>query len=72
MRSMWEEIENEIPELITEYFDADMDAEKTAEHGVEKIPTFVFLDKSGKEILRLNGVQNKDDLIQKVKENLDK
>ncbi len=72
MRPMWEEIEQEIPDLQTQYFDADDDEQKLTEFGVKDIPTFIFFDKTGKEFLRLKGVQNKEDLIQIIKENIDK
>ena len=70
MRPIWEEIEKEIPELKTEYFDADEAPEKLKEYGIKDIPVFIFLDKSNKEILRLTGMQNKDKLIETVKEKI--
>jgi len=72
MRPMWQEIEKDIPELKTEYFDADNNSEKLKEYGVTDIPVFIFLDKEGKEFLRLKGIQNKTDLIKIVKDNIDK
>lgn len=72
MKPMWEEIEAEIPGLATEYYDADMDSEKLKEYEVKNVPAFVFVDKDGKEILRLKGVQNKEDLVKIINENIDK
>ena len=72
MKPIWGEIEEEISELKTEYFDADMDSEVLKKYGIKDIPVFIFLDKEEKEIMRLEGVQNKGDLINIVKENLDK
>jgi len=72
MKPMWSDIEEEISDLKTEYFDADENPEKLKEYGVDDIPVFIFLDKDGKEFLRLRGVQNKEDLIKTVKENLNK
>jgi thiol-disulfide isomerase/thioredoxin len=72
MKPMWAEIENNIPELATEYFDADENPEKLKEYGIEKIPVFIFLDKNDQEILRLQGIQNKEDLEKIVMENLGK
>jgi len=72
MKPMWQEIENNNSLLNTEYFDADMDSEKLEEYNVETVPTFIFLDKSEKEFLRLKGVQNKEDLVKLVEENIDK
>ncbi len=70
MRPMWQEIEEEISGFESEYFDADEDPEKLKEYGVTDIPVFIFLDKSGKEFLRLEGVQNKEELIKIVKKNI--
>jgi len=72
MKSIWNDIESELVGLETEYYDADMDPEKIKQYGVEKIPVYIFLDKNNHEIFRLNGVQNKQDLLDKIKENLDK
>ena len=72
MRPMWEEIEETLPELKTEYFDADLNADKLKEYNVTDIPVFIFLDKDGNEFKRLKGVQNKKDLLKISQENLDK
>ena len=72
MKPMWTEIEQDIPELKTEYFEADDVPEVLKEHEVKDIPTFIFLNKDNKEILRLEGMQNKEELIKLIKENLDK
>lgn len=72
MKPMWAEIEAEIPELETQYFDADENIEELEKYKIENLPVFVFLDKSGQEFLRLQGLQNKEDLARTVKENLDK
>lgn len=72
MKPMWTEIEAEIPELKTEYFDADEHPEVLKKYNVKDIPVFVFLDKDDNEILRLQGAQNKEELVEIVKENLDK
>ncbi len=72
MKPMWAEIELEIPELKAEYFDADENPEVLKKYNVKDIPVFVFLDKDEQEILRLEGVQNKEELVDIVKENLSK
>jgi len=72
MKPMWAEIEEEIPELVTEYYEADDNPDILKEYKAENVPVFIFLDKEGKELLRLQGVQNKEELIKTVKENLDK
>ena len=72
MKPIFSEIETEIPELKTEYYEADENPEILKEHEVKNIPEFIFLDKNDKEFLRLQGIQNKDELIKIIKENLDK
>jgi thiol-disulfide isomerase/thioredoxin len=72
MRPMWEEIEKEIPELKTEYNDADAHPEMLKKYNIEDIPAFVFIGEDGKEFKRLEGVQNKEELKELVRNNLDK
>ena len=72
MRPMWEEIEQEIPELKTEYYDADDHQELLDRYEIKKIPTFIFFDDNDEEILRLQGLQNKNELIEIIQEHLDK
>ena len=72
MKPMWAEIEKEIPELTTEYFDADENEELLSKYGVEDIPSFIFLDKNNQEFLRLKGMQDKEKLINLIKENFNK
>jgi thioredoxin-related protein len=69
MRPIWEEIEAEIDDLKTEYFDIDEKPEIKEKYGLKDIPIFIFLDKNGNEILRLEGLQNKEYLIKIIKEN---
>ena len=72
MKPMWEEIEKEIPELQSEYFESDEHPDLLKKYEVKEIPTFIFLDKDEKEILQLEGLQNKEELVKVVKENLTK
>ena len=72
MKPMFSEIETEIPELKTEYYEADENPEILEKYEIKNIPEFIFLDKDDKEFLRLQGMQNKDELIKIIKENLDK
>lgn len=67
MRPMWEEIEAITPALVTEYFDADNNQDIFEKYGVKDIPTFIFLAENGDEIERLEGVQNKEELVEKIK-----
>ena len=72
MKPMWGEIEADMPELKTQYFEADECPEELEKYGVKDIPTFIFLDNENNELLRLQGMQSKEELIEKIKENLDK
>ena len=72
MRPMWEEIEAEMLELKTEYFDIDESPEIKEKYGIEDVPVFIFLDENGNEILRLEGLQNKEELVKIIKDYLKK
>ena len=70
MRPMWNDIEEEIPELVTENIDADENPEILKKYDVSDVPVFIFLDKDNKEIIRLKGAQKKENLVNLVKENI--
>ena len=73
MRPRWQEIEKEIPELKTEYYDFDKDKEIVNKYKIdEKLPAFIFLDTQNNEFLRLTGEVDKEKLVQIVKDNMDK
>lgn len=73
MKPRWQEIEQENPWLETQYFDFDTDKEAIEKHEINDIlPVFVFLNKEGKEILRLQGEVDKSKLIEVINENKDK
>ena len=72
MKPMWEKIEGEMPELETEFFDADQNKEIVEKYKVKDLPSFIFLDKNGEEILRLQGMLSEDKVREAIKENLDK
>lgn len=73
MRPRWQEIEKELPWLKTEYYDFDKDTEAVEKYKIDKnLPTFVFLDKDGKELLRLSGEPSKEELLKTIEENKDK
>ena len=73
MKPRWAEIETEMPDLETEYYDFDNDKEMIEKYHIDHtLPVFVFLDKDGNEILRLTGEVDKVKLIDVIKENLDK
>ena len=72
MKPFWEEIEKESPDLETEYFDADENPELLKKYSIEDIPVFIFLDKEGNEILRLEGAVPKSRIIETINENMNK
>ncbi|MCD6283846.1 thioredoxin family protein [bacterium] len=74
MRPRWQKIEKELPWLETEYYDYDKDKEMVKKYKVDKgtLPAFIFLDKNGNEILRLNGEPSKEELLKVIEENKDK
>jgi thiol-disulfide isomerase/thioredoxin len=73
MKTRWKEIETENPWLKTEYYDFDQDKEMVDKYVITNtLPTFVFLDKNGKEFLRLSGEIVKSDLIDFINKNKDR
>ena len=70
MKPRWKEIEEENPWLKTEYHDFDQDKDFVQKYNInETLPTFVFLDKDEKEILRLSGEVDKAELLRIIEEN---
>ena len=46
MKPRLQEIEKEIPELVTEFYDFDKDIEVMKKYSIDhKLPVFIFLDK---------------------------
>ncbi len=73
MKPRWAEIEKENPWLETEYHDFDDDKEAVEKYQInQSLPTFVFLDKAGNELLRLHGEIDKSKLIEIININKDK
>ena len=53
---LWKNIEKEHLWLKTEYYDFEKNQKEFKKYKVEKsLPTFIFLNKKGKEFLRLHG-----------------
>jgi len=72
MKPMWVRIEAKLPELKTEFYDADEHPEVLEKYNVKDIPAFIFLDKDEQEFARKKGIQNENELLEFVKNNLDK
>lgn len=70
MKPRWQEIEKENPWLKTEYYDFDKDKDAVAQWNIDQnLPTFIFLDKNGKEFLRLHGEIDKKTLLDIINKN---
>lgn len=64
MKPRWKEIEAEYPWLETKYFEFDEAADMVQKYGItDTLPTFVFLDKGEKEIMRLQGEVSKAEIV---------
>lgn len=74
MRPRWGEIEKENPWLMTEYYDFDIDQKMVAKYDVDSgvLPTFIFLDKTEKELKRMSGEVEKSELLKAIAELKDK
>ena len=66
MRPRWEEIEKEMPDLKTEYYEIETHPEIIKKYRVLEIPTFLFLDEAGNELSRLKNIQTKERLIEEI------
>ena len=67
----WEEIEKEHPWLETEMIKLDDEPDASEKYKMTSIPTFIFFDKEGKEILRMSKLVEKDVLVKAILENKD-
>lgn len=74
MKPRWAEIEKENDWLVTKYHDYDTEKEVITKYGIESgvLPVFIFLDKNDKEILRLSGEVEKNELLKAIEEHKDK
>ena len=72
MKIRWQEVERQFPDLKTEFIDIDKNSTIKKERNVEDIPTFIFLDDTGQEFLRLQKLVEKENLLKIIKENNDK
>ena len=72
MTPRWEEIEKEYPWLETEMIKLDDDPEVSNKYKMTSIPTFIFFDREGQEILRMSKLVEKDVLVKAILENKDK
>jgi thioredoxin-related protein len=66
MKPCWQEIESENPWLKTEFYLAEDSPEIMQKYNVIAVPTFIFLDKKGNELIRLTHIQEKEKLIELI------
>lgn len=71
MRPMWQEAAEKYPDLEIIEIDFDDNPELAEKHGVKKVPHAIFLGDDGEELKRLEGMQNKEDLIKLIEEYLE-
>ncbi len=73
MNNRWEKIEKDFNWLEVESYDYDRDAEIAAKYGIGRdIPVFIFLNKTGTEILRLQGEIDRKELMRLLAEHREK
>lgn len=66
MRPMWEEVKREFPGLLIEEYDFDEQPELAARLGVSRVPCTIFYDRQGGELLRLDGMSSRKELLDQV------
>ena len=68
MKPRWQEVERENPWLKTKYLDFDEDKKKIKKYGLSKdrLPTFIFLDKKGKELERIRGEISRKKIVELI------
>ena len=72
MKPRWAEIERELAWLETEFVDLDKNPEVKKERKIDHVPTFIFLDNQGNEFERMQGIIEKNDLIDFLNQNKDR
>lgn len=72
MRPIWEKIEKENSWIKTEYFDYDEHKELKEKYDLDDLPVAIFLDKQGKEIARLEGEIDEENIMEVIEINKNK
>lgn len=62
MKPVWDEIEKLYPEIEMQIVDYDKDEEIKLQYSIAKVPTFIFFDANGDEILRKNGIVSRKEI----------
>ncbi len=66
MKPRWEKIEKELEWLETEYYDVDEHENLVEQYKIKNFPCFIFLDKKGKELVRITGEVDKKKLLELI------
>jgi thiol-disulfide isomerase/thioredoxin len=69
MKPIWDEIQKSFPKVNMEIFNYDKDEEIKSKYSINKVPTFIFLNDSGEEITRKNGIVRKQEIIEIINSN---
>ena len=72
MKPRWAEIEKEVPDLETIYYDADENEELLKKYEIKDLPVFIFLDKNEEVLLKMDGEIDKEELLKIIEENKNK
>jgi len=72
MKPRWAEIQKELPDLSTEYFDADENEELLKKYEIRDLPAFIFLDKDENVLLKKEGEVSKEELLKIIEDNKNK
>lgn len=62
IKSVLDDIGEEYAELVVEEYDADDHADMHKQFEIKDIPTLIFVDKDGNQVLRLEGAKDKKEL----------
>lgn len=68
MRDFWEEAGKDFEGLdMEEEYDADDHAEVHKQYNIKDIPTVILVDEDGKEIVRIEGAKEKEEIKNIIK-----
>ena len=66
MKPRWQEVEEDNPWVISEYYDYDDSPEIVEKYSLEegRLPTYIFLDKEDKELEKKSGELSKKEIVE--------
>lgn len=69
MKKKWKEIKELYPDLDVTEYDYDLDEDEVVKYNIDdKLPVIIMLDDNGKELKRLVGEKNKEEVLSFIKE----